>query len=208
MKVGIIGSGKIGGNLGIHLANAGYEVMFSSRHPEELKTLAAEAGNNASVGTIEEAAGFGEAIILSVPFWAVEEVAEKIGPQDGKIIIETVNPYPDRDGQMAQEVRDSNRAASEFVADYFPGAHVLKAFNTIYFTHLRDQAFRDDQRRAIPYAGDHQPSLEKLEKLITDIGFDPVYIGKLSESHIIDPDQELYTKDLTAEEMQTILDQQ
>lgn len=208
MKVGIIGSGKIGGTLGIHLANAGYNVMFSSRHPEELKTLAGEAGSNASVGTIEEAADFGEAIILSVPFWAVEEVAEKIGEQDGKIIIETVNPYPDRDGQMAQEVRDSNRAASEFVADHFPGAHVLKAFNAIYFTHLRDQAFRDDQRRAIPYAGDHQPTLEKLEQLITDIGFDPVYVGKLSESHIIDPDQELYTKDLTAEEMQAILGQQ
>lgn len=208
MKTGIIGSGKIGGNLGIHLANAGYDVLFSSRHPDELKTLADEAGNNASAGTIEEAAGFGEAIILSVPFWAVEEVAEKIGEQDGKIIIETVNPYPDRDGQMAQEVRDSNRAASEFVADHFPGAHVLKAFNAIYFTHLRDQAFRDDQRRAIPYAGDHQPSLEKLEKLIIDIGFDPVYVGKLSESHIIDPDQELYTKDLTAEEMQAILGQQ
>lgn len=208
MKVGIIGSGNIGGNLGIHLANAGYEVMFSSRHPDKLKTLADEAGNNASAGTIEEAAGFGDTIILSVPFWAVEEVAGKIGLQDDKIIIETVNPYPGRDGQMAQEVRDSNRAASEFVADYFPRAHVLKAFNAIYFKHLWDHAFRDGQRRTIPYAGDHQPSLEKLEKLITDIGFDPVYVGKLSESHIIDPDQELYTKDLTARETQNILAQQ
>lgn len=207
MKIGIIGSGNIGGNLGIHLANAGYDVMFSSRHPDELKALAEEAGNNASTGTIDEAADFGDAIILSVPFWAVEEVAEKIGPRDGEIIIETVNPYPDRDGQMARQVRDSDRAASEFVADHFPGAHVLKAFNAIYFTHLRDQAFREGQRRAIPYAGDHEPSLEKLETLIADIGFDPVYVGPLSESHIIDPEQELYTKDVTAGEMKKILAQ-
>lgn len=208
MKIGIIGSGNIGGNLGIHLANAGYEVMFSSRHPDELKKLAQEAGENASVGTIQEAAEFGDTIILSIPYWAVEEVAGKIGSQKGKMIIETVNPYPGRDGEMAQKVRDSKRAASEFVVDYFPGAYVLKAFNAIYFKKLRDQAFQNGKRRAIPYAGDHQPSLNKLEELITDIGFDPVYVGKLSESHIIDPDQELYTRDLTAQEVQSILDRQ
>lgn len=206
MKIGIIGSGNIGGNLGIHLASAGYEVMFSSRHPDELRDLAQEAGENASVGSIEEAAKFGNTIILSIPYWAVEEVADKIGPQKGKTVIETVNPYPGRDGEMAQKVRDSERAASEFVAEHFPEAHVLKAFNVIYFKNLRDQAFRDGPRRAIPYAGDYQPSLEKLEELINDIGFDPVYVGKLSDSHIIDPEQKLYTNDLTAQEMRSILD--
>ncbi|HLR26782.1 MAG TPA: NAD(P)-binding domain-containing protein [Fodinibius sp.] len=208
MRIGIIGSGNIGGNLGIHLAGAGYEILFSSRHPDELKALAKEAGKNATTGTIEEASALGDVIVLSVPFWAVEEVAEKIGPQSGRMIIETVNPYPQRDGQMAQKVRDSSRAASEFVADHFPEAHVIKAFNAIYFKNLRDQAFLEGQRRAIPYAGDHQPSLKKTEQLITDIGFDPVYVGQLSESHIIDPEQALYTKDLTAQEMKAILDKQ
>ncbi|HYW35046.1 MAG TPA: NAD(P)-binding domain-containing protein [Balneolaceae bacterium] len=207
MKIGIIGSGNIGGNLGIHLAKAGHQVLFSSRHPEQLHDLAKEAGDNATTGTIREAADFGNVIILSVPFWAVEEVAGKIGPQEGKLIIETVNPYPQRDGEMAQKVRDSNRAASEFVAEHFPEAHVFKAFNAIYFKDLRDQPFRKPARRAVPYAGDHQPSKQIVEQLIDDIGFAPVYIGKLSESHIIDPEQELYTKDKTADEVKQILEE-
>src|SRR5699024_10685953 len=120
MRVGIIGSGNIGGNLGIHLAGAGYEILFSSRHPAELKALAKEAGKNATTGTIEEASALGDVIVLSVPFWAVEEVAGKIGPQSGKMIIETVNPYPQRDGQMAQKVCDSSRAASVCVVVYCP----------------------------------------------------------------------------------------
>jgi len=206
MKIGIIGSGNIGGSLGIHLAEAGYEIMFSSRHPNRLKKLAKRAGKNASVGTIEEAAQFGKVIILSIPFWGIKEVAEKLNPLKGKIIIETVNPYPERDGQLALDVRRSERAASEFVADYFPKAHVLKAFNTIYFKDLQDQAFREGNLRAIPYAGDHKPSLKILKEIIEDIGFTPVYVGKLAESHIIDPEQELYSKDMTAAEMKKVLE--
>lgn len=205
MKIGIIGSGDIGGNLGLHLTKAGHEAMFSSRHPETLKDLAEKAGKNASVGTVEEAAEFGEVLILSVPFWAVKQVAEKIGPQEGKIIIETTNPYPNRDGDMAQDVRDSERAASEFVADHFPKAHVIKAFNTIYFKHLEDQSFREGGRRAIPFAGDHQPFVEKVRELIEEIGFGPVYVGKLSESHPMDVDQALYNKDLTVKEVKDML---
>jgi len=115
------------------------------------------------------------------------------------MIIKTVNPYPQRGGQMAQEVRDSDRAASEFVADHFPEAHMIKAFNPIYFKNMQDQAFPEAQRRAIPYAGDHQPSLKKAEQLIKDIGFDPVYVGQLSESDIIDSEQALYSIDLAAQ---------
>lgn len=206
MKIGIIGSGDIGGNLGLHLTNAGHEVIFSSRHPDRLETLAKQAGPKSSVGTVEEAAEFGDIIILAVPFKAVKEIAEKIGHQKGKAIIETTNPYPNRDGEVAQRVRDSNKAASVFVAEHFPEAHVLKAFNTIYFKNLRDDAFLEGDRRAIPYAGDHKPSLNILERLIDEIGFAPVYVGQLSESHPMDVEQELYTEDLTAAEVKQILE--
>ncbi len=206
MKFGIIGSGDIGGNLGLHLAKAGHRVMFSSRHPQQLEGLAEKGGENASVGTIKEAAKFGDAIILAIPFWAVEEVAKKVGSLEGKMIVETTNPYPDRDGEMAKKVRDSNRPSSEFVAEHFPEAHVLKAFNTIYYKHLRDQAFRDQNPRAIPYAGNHENSLRKLKNLIEEIGFAPVYVGKLSESHPMDVDQELYNKDITAKKAEQILE--
>lgn len=206
MNIGIIGSGDIGGNLGIHLAKAGHKVLFSSRHPEQLTGLTEEAGENASAGTIEEAAGFGKIVILSIPFWAVEEVAGKVAPLDGKTVIETANPYPGRDGEIANKVRDSNKAASEYVAKQFPKAHVVKAFNTIYYEHLRDQAHRDNQLRAIPFAGDHEVTLTITKELIREIGFDPVYVGKLSESHLMDVDQPLYNKDLTADEIKQILE--
>lgn len=205
MKIGIIGSGHIGGNLGIHLARAGYPVLFSSRHPEELKELANEAGENATTGTIEEAAEYGDTLILSIPFWAVEEVAAKTGPLDGKTIIETTNPYPGRDGEVAEKARESDKAASEFVADHFPEANVIKAFNTIYYEHLKNQANRPGEPRAIPYAGDDKDSLKEVEELIKRIGFAPVYVGKLSESHLMDVDQPLYNKDLTESEVKQII---
>lgn len=205
MKIGIIGSGHIGGNLGIHLANAGHSVKFSSRHPDQLKELAEDAGENASVCTIKEAADFGDVLVLSIPFWAVEEVAEKTGSLEGKIIIETTNPYPGRDGEIATKARESSKAASTFVADHFPKAHVVKAFNTIYYEHLKNQTNRSDNVRTIPYAGDDKVVLELVEDLIRQIGFAPVYVGKLSESHLMDVDQPLYNKDLNEAEVKEII---
>lgn len=205
MKIGIIGSGRIGGNLGIHLANAGHTILFSSRHPDQLNELAEEAGNNTTVGTIKQAADFGNVLVLSIPFWAVEEVAEKMGPLEDKVIIETANPYPGRDGEVAKKARESDNPASTFVADYFPKAHVVKAFNTIYYEDLKDQVNRVGDLRAIPYAGDEKESLELVEGLIKQIGFAPVYVGKLSESHLMDVDQPLYNKDLTEDEAKQII---
>lgn len=205
MRIGIIGSGHIGGNLGIHLAKAGHTVLFSSRHPDQLKDLAEEAGKNATTGTIEQAADFGDVLVLSIPFWAVEEVAEKVGPLEDKIIIETANPYPGRDGEVATKVRESDKPASTFVADHFPKAHVVKAFNTIYYEHLKNQANRSGDRRAIPYAGDDKKALELVEELISQICFAPVYVGKLSESHLMDVDQPLYNRDLTEDEAKQII---
>lgn len=205
MKIGIIGSGHIGGNLGIHLAKAGHKVFFSSRHPDQLKDLAEEAEENAKTGTVQEAAEYGNLIVLSTPFWAIEEVAEQTGPLEGKTVIETVNPYPGRDGDIAKKVRESEKPASVFVAGHFPKAHVVKAFNTIYFEHLRDQANRQGNLRAIPFAGDYEKSVNLVKELIKEIGFEPVYVGKLSESHPMDVDQVLYNRDLTADQVRQII---
>ncbi len=207
MKVGIIGSGSIGGTLGRHLAKAGYEVFFSSRHPDQLDSLVKEAGENANRGTVSEAASFGEFIVLAVPFKAIKDVAEKTEALEGKTIIDTTNPFPTRDGIMVRELSESSKTASEYVAGYFPYAHLVKAFNTIYYKHLQEQAFREGGHRAIPYAGDHDPSLTVVDKLIQNIGFGAVYIGKLSESRIMEPGQPLFTNDLTVEELEQVLEE-
>ncbi len=104
MKIGILGSGNIGGTLGQHWAKGEHEVMFSSRKPEELKPMASAAG--AQIGTVEAAAAFGEVILLAIPFGKIPELAQQIGRLDNKILINATNPYPQRDGDVAQQVID------------------------------------------------------------------------------------------------------
>lgn len=203
MKIGVIGSGNIGGNLGKHWARAGHEVLFSSRHPEELHDLVREAGNNAKAVSIEKAfEANADVYLLAVPFKAIDRLSELYAGEYGnKIIIDATNPYPQRDGEMAQEVRDSNRNASEYTAMKFGTAKTAKAFNTIYAKDLKEMAFRDTNKLAIPFASQDEESKMVTQKLIEDIGFDPVYIGDLSKTQIMDPDQKIYGKSVTREEL-------
>lgn len=211
MKVGIIGSGNIGGNFGIHLAKAGHQVLFSSRHPDQLQELVQNAGDTAKKGTIEEAAAFGDMLVLSVPFKAIESIAETIGNlTKNKVIIDTCNPYPGRDGDIASKVIDNpNMRQSAYTTSHFPSSKIVKALNTIYFVHLRDYAFREGKDKvAIPIAGDDTDAKQKVSQLLMDIGFDPVDVGKLADSQVMEVDQLLYNKPMSAQEMRNKLKQQ
>lgn len=146
MKIGIIGSGNIGGTLGKHWAKAGHQVMFSSRHLEELEPMAKQL--NAQVGTIEEAAAFGDVILLAIPFGKIPEVAQQVGTLHDKILIDATNPYPQRDGDMARQViEDDSQTATGYVATQFASIPVVKAFNSIYFKVLDEQAFQSGDDR-------------------------------------------------------------
>ena len=200
MKIAIIGSGNIGGNLGLHWAKAGHEVLFSSRHPNELQNLVRESEDKAKAVSIEEAfEANADVYLLAVPFGAIDKLAEVYaGEFGGKVLIDATNPYPERDGEMAQEVKDSNRNASEYTAMKFSTALTAKAFNTIYADHLKDRAFSDGDKLAIPFAAQDNKSQQTTRQLIEDIGFEAVFIGDLGETHIMDPDQKLYGKSTNA----------
>ena len=205
-NIGIIGSGNIGGTLGKHFAKAGHQVMFSSRHPEQLSGLVEVAGDNAQVGTVEEAAAFGEVILLSIPFGKTPEAREKIGELEGKVLIDTNNYYPHRDGPApGEEMAEKGLTETEWTASYFPGASVAKAFNTIYYVTLGKRAFSDRERMAIPYAATDSKAKVAIESLLNDIGFDAVWVGELSQSQIMQPDQKLYTLELTANQLKELL---
>jgi predicted dinucleotide-binding enzyme len=209
MKIGIIGSGNIGGNFGIHLAKAGHEVMFSSRHPEQLTALKEEAGPNAQTGTPDEAAVFGEVVVLSIPFKAIESVAEELKDVlRTKIIIDTCNPYPARDGEIAtQVIDDPDLRQSGYTAQQLPHSKVVKALNAIYSKHLRDYAFRSPEERiALPIAGDDATAKKVVSQLLDDIGFDAVDLGAMNNSALIEVDQLLYGKLLSSKEMKGKLD--
>ena len=106
---------------------------------------------------------------------------------------------------MAQEVRDSNRNASEYTAMKFNTAKTAKAFNTIYADHLKDRAFRETDKLAVPFAAQDEESKQVTQKLIEDIGFDSVYIGELKDTKIMDPEQKLYGKSTSKNNLQSML---
>jgi len=196
MKIGVIGSGNIGGNLGKHWAKAGHEVLFTSRHPEQLNQLVQEAGGTSKAVSLDEAwEANADVYLLAVPFKAIDKLSELYAGEYGnKIIIDATNPYPERDGEMAQEVRDSNRNASEYTAMKFGTAKTAKAFNTIYAEHLKDRAFLNTDKLAIPFAAQDEESKKITQQLIEDIGFDAVYVGGLEDTKIMDPEQKIYGK--------------
>ena len=207
MKIGIIGSGNIGGNIGKNWAKAGHEVMFSSRHPEELKEMAEDVG--AKVGTTKEAAKFGKVILLAIPYGKVPDIAEQIGSLNNKILIDAGNPYPNRDGEVAQKViDDESQTATGYVASQFRGAKTVKAFNSIYFKVLEDKAFRSgDDRIAVQVCGDDEQAKQIVKGLIEEIGFAPQDLGDLSKGVLFEPDAPLYNQNLKIGEAQALLQQ-
>jgi predicted dinucleotide-binding enzyme len=207
MKIGVIGSGNIGGNLGKHWAKAGHEVLFTSRHPKELDQLVKEAGGKSKAVSLDEAwEANADVYLLAVPFKAIDKLSELYAGEYGnKVIIDATNPYPERDGEMAQEVRDSNRNASEYTAMKFGTAKTAKAFNTIYADHLKERAFRDTDKLAIPFAAQDEDSKKITQQLIEDIGFDAVYVGGLEDTHIMDSDQKIYGKSTNRQHLEEMM---
>ncbi|WP_275423335.1 NADPH-dependent F420 reductase [Geomonas subterranea] len=205
-RIGIVGSGNIGGNLGIMLGQAGYEVFFSSRHPENLKELVQDAGPAARAGTVAEAIAFSDVILLSVPLKAYRELdIETKQALQGKIVIDTSNPYPERDGVMAVEARQDPGGMGTVVARLLPGAKIVRAFNSVYFEDLRKTVNKRGDRIGIPIAGDDQEAVEVAVELARSVGLDPVVVGGLTESRLFDVGTPVYATSASASEIKAKL---
>jgi 8-hydroxy-5-deazaflavin:NADPH oxidoreductase len=201
-KIGIVGSGNIGGTLGILLGRAGFEICYSSRHPQTLKTLVKTTGPKARAGSVAEAIAFGDVIILSLPMKAFAELdAETKDALKGKIVIDTSNPYPERDGVIAEEARSEPGGTGSFVARLLPGARIVRAFNTVYFEDLKKTTNKDGERIGIPIAGDDQEGLEAAVELAERAGLDPVVVGGLSRSKMFDVGTVVYATSAPAREI-------
>ena len=142
MKIGILGSGHIGGTLGIHFARAGHIVFFSSRHPNDLQKFVTEAGNGSRMGTLEEATRFGEIVVLAIP-WRKKEDLPPSGLFKGKKLIAAMNPY----SAFGKVIDLGDSTSSEEVARLLPGARLVKAFNTLGFADLQSGAVRPGKDR-------------------------------------------------------------
>jgi predicted dinucleotide-binding enzyme len=206
LKIGIIGTGRIGGALARHWVNAGHEVFISSRHPEELEPLAKELGPRAHVGTPREAAAFGSVVLVSVPYGAMPQIGNDFGAElAGKVILDTSNPVERRDGSQALEWQQ--KGAGVATAELLKNRRVVRAFNCIPAASLANQANRQPARIAIPIGGDDAAAIAIAERLVRDAGFDPVLVGNLAESRRFDLGQPLAAGNLSAAELRARMNQ-
>lgn len=204
LKIGIIGTGDIGGALARHWGAAGHQLVISSRHPEQLQALAKEIGPNVKVGTAREAAAFGEVVLISVPYGATPQVGRDYAAElKGKVVLDTGNPYPSRDGDMA--VRDRKRGTGVASAEYLPGTRLVRAFNAINAGPLAQEGFRKPERIGIPLASDDAAALKIAAQLVSDAGFDPVPVGGLTRAREFDYGTPVYVRGMTATELRKAL---
>jgi predicted dinucleotide-binding enzyme len=205
MKIGILGAGNIGATSARLFVAAGHEVAVSnSRGPESLRELVSELGPRAHAMTVDDAARFGDAILLAVP-WRTPEAIPHSELLRNKIVIDAMNPYRPDGGFYDL----GGSTSSEKVLERVPGSRLVKAFNTIYYVHLANRGRKDlplEERHTIYVAGDDAEAKEIVARLIEEIGFAAIDTGSLREGgRLQQPDSPIYNKTYTAREAREFL---
>jgi predicted dinucleotide-binding enzyme len=206
MRIGIVGAGKIGSTVAKLWVDAGHEVKLASRHPEELQPLVEALGARASAGSSEEAARFGEVVMITVPLKAIPQLAEELASLlKGKVVLDTGNAYIQRDGDIARESTEHPGGSAAWAAAKFPGARWVKAFNSVNYKVLESEAHRSGDRVGIPLASDDPGALEIAAKLVRDAGFDPVIVGPLARGKEVEPNTRVYNTGMSGPEVRRVL---
>jgi predicted dinucleotide-binding enzyme len=189
LKIATIGAGREGGALGTLFAKHGHPVMFSSRHPEQLKDLVASAGPTAQAGTVEQAVAFGDVILVVVPYTSVEEIGKDYGKAlaSKQLVVDVSNPIARRDGDAIVKWVEEQGGAGLATAKLLPGAHLVRGFNAINFARLTGDAHRPGEPIGVPIAGDDPNALALATQLIKEIGFEPVPVGGLAMGKYLVP---------------------
>jgi predicted dinucleotide-binding enzyme len=205
LRIGVIGSGKIGGTIGGLWVRAGHSVLFSSRHPEELKDLVSSLGALAQAGTVEQAIVFGDVIFVAVPYGALPQIGKDYAAAfKNKIVLDACNAVAARDGAIAEEVeRDGIGVTSQ---KYLVGTRLVRSFNTMSYMILAREANRPDPKLAIPIAGDDAEAVKVAGGLVRDAGFDPVVVGKLADARRFQRGNPGYGQPVSAAELKQKLD--
>jgi predicted dinucleotide-binding enzyme len=204
LKIGVIGSGRIGSTLGGLWAKAGHEVMFSDRDIEQAKRAAAETGAHARAGSVQEAVAQADVVLIAVPYGALPAVAKEVGDGlKGKIVVDPNNPVPSRDGELGAQAKEKGAAVS--TAAMLPGARLVRSFNSWGYATMAREANRPAPRMALPVAADDPATLKIGMKLVSDAGFDPVAAGSLAQSKAFDLGSPVSGKILTAAELRQAL---
>lgn len=179
LKIGTIGAGNLGSAVGALWIRAGHEVMFSSRNPDELKPLVEKLGPGTHAGTVEQAVAFGsDGVLLAIPYEAYPEAGKAYAPAlEGKAVLDAGNANR---STLYAETQENGIGVT--TAKYFPGAHIVRAFNAANHRLFTNNANRPAPRMAVPIAGDDADALEAAARLVDAAGFDPLVVGTLKDA--------------------------
>jgi 8-hydroxy-5-deazaflavin:NADPH oxidoreductase len=179
MRIGIVGAGSVGSTLGELFVRAGHDVTLShAGRPEDLRDPVARLGGRAHAATPEEAARFGDVVVLAVPFGRYRELPRD--PVERKIVIDATNYYPERDGKLS-EIDEGGLTSSELIDRHLAQARLVKAFNNLPMPMLKEKARPTGapDRIALPLSSDYPEAKRVVAQLIDEVGFDPVDLGGL-----------------------------
>jgi 8-hydroxy-5-deazaflavin:NADPH oxidoreductase len=182
LRIGSVGAGRMGGALGALFVKAGHPVMFSSRHPENIRPLAERLGPLAQIGTVEQAVAFGDMVVMVVPYAALEGLGQAHGPvlATKPVVMDICNPIARRDGDAVVKWADEQGGPGLASAKLMPGARIVRAFNGISYLRVGEIAHRPGGLVGVPIAGDDAKAIGLAEGVIRGMGFDPVLVGGLA----------------------------
>jgi predicted dinucleotide-binding enzyme len=181
LRIGVIGAGWLGGTVGRCWVKAGHEVLFSTRHPEELESWVKPLGPRASFGTPQQAAEFGDILLLAVPYESIPELAKSLGTlMHGKIVLDACNPSASSSTALAKEALANGAAVT--TAKYLTGARVVRAFSAVDATSVEASFSEAGVRLGVPIASDDTDALQVIAQLVRDAGCSPVIVGSLKQA--------------------------
>lgn len=189
LKIGSVGAGRMGSALGTLFIKAGHPVMFSSRHPENLKDLVAKLGPLAQAGTVEQAIAFGDVVVMVVPYSALEGIGKAHGPALAAkpLVLDICNPIARRDGDAIVKWANEQGGAGLASAKLLPGSRIVRAFNAISNRRVVDIAHKPGGLVGVPIAGDDAKAIALAEGIIRGMGFEPVLVGNLAFGRYLVP---------------------
>lgn len=204
LRIGIIGAGSLGGTVGRLLVQAGHEVLFSSRNPDQLVAMTRPLGPRASVGTSRQTAEFASVLLFAVPYEALPQLGRDLQASlRGKIVLDACNPAPSVDNALSRESVENG--VGETSAKYLPGTRLVRAFSAVDATAIAASAGRSSGKLGVPIAGDDAGAVEVAAQLVRDAGCEPIVVGNLAAARRFQRGGPGFRANTTAPELRRLL---